>query len=103
QRAERQRPLPLPLHDALPICGIAGEIRQKGEPADIAAVARMNDAQARRGPDAQGIRAQGPVAFGHRRLRVIDTSDAAEQPMVDPDRKSTRLNSSHVKSAYAVF
>src|SRR5690606_19470599 len=24
------------------------------------------------------------IAFGHRRLRVIDTSDAAEQPMVDP-------------------
>src|SRR5690606_23104907 len=54
--------------------------------ADIAAVARMNDAPARRGPDAQGIRAQGPVGFGHRRLRVIDTSHAAEQPMGDPHR-----------------
>src|SRR5690606_33287329 len=65
------------------MCGIAGEIRRNGAPADIAAVARMTDAQARRGPDAQGLRAQGPIAFGHRRLRIIDISDAAEQPMVD--------------------
>ena len=66
------------------MCGIAGEIRHDRAPADIAAVARMTEAMARRGPDAHGLRAQGSVAFGHRRLRVIDTSDAAEQPMVDP-------------------
>ncbi len=37
-----------------------------------------------RGPDAGGLRAQGRVAFGHRRLRIIDLTACAEQPMVDP-------------------
>lgn len=38
-----------------------------------------------RGPDGEGLWAQGPVAFGHRRLKIIDLSDAAQQPMVDPE------------------
>ncbi|GAB6054202.1 N-acetylglutaminylglutamine amidotransferase [Magnetospira thiophila] len=38
-----------------------------------------------RGPDSGGVYAQGRVAFGHRRLKIIDLSDHAQQPMVDPD------------------
>lgn len=37
-----------------------------------------------RGPDGGGVYAQGGVAFGHRRLRIIDLTDKASQPMVDP-------------------
>ena len=67
------------------MCGISGEIRFDGEFASTDAVARMTAAMADRGPDGSGIVSRGPVAFGHRRLRVIDLSDRAQQPMVDPD------------------
>lgn len=36
-----------------------------------------------RGPDGAGIWAQGRVAFGHRRLKIIDLSPASSQPMID--------------------
>jgi asparagine synthase (glutamine-hydrolysing) len=44
----------------------------------------MNDAMRARGPDAAGVIARGRVAFGHRRLKIIDLSERAEQPMTDP-------------------
>jgi len=65
------------------MCGIAGEMRFDGRPADTVAVGRMNEALAPRGPDAGGLYAQGSAVFGHRRLKIIDLSEAAEQPMVD--------------------
>jgi asparagine synthase (glutamine-hydrolysing) len=43
----------------------------------------MTATLARRGPDADGAWAQGSVAFGHRRLKVIDLTGAGNQPMVD--------------------
>jgi len=67
------------------MCGISGEIRFDGQPAATDAVVRMTAAMASRGPDGSGIVARGPVALGHRRLKIIDLSDRAQQPMVDPD------------------
>ena len=66
------------------MCGIAGEIRLDGAYADTAAVARMTETLAPRGPDGSGLVAQGRVAFGHRRLKIIDLSEKAGQPMTDP-------------------
>jgi len=37
----------------------------------------------RRGPDNAGLFHHGPAAFGHRRLKIIDLSEHAHQPMVD--------------------
>ena len=65
------------------MCGIAGEIRVDGAFADTAAVARMTEMLAPRGPDGSGLVAQGRVAFGHRRLKIIDLSEKAGQPMTD--------------------
>jgi asparagine synthase (glutamine-hydrolysing) len=65
------------------MCGICGEIRFGEQPADVEAVRRMNDALFARGPDASGLLARERVAFGHRRLRIIDLSEQAQQPMVD--------------------
>jgi asparagine synthase (glutamine-hydrolysing) len=65
------------------LCGICGEIRFDSNAASIEAVERMTRALAPRGPDASGLVARGRVALGHRRLRIIDLSDNAEQPMVD--------------------
>jgi len=45
----------------------------------------MTEALAPRGPDGSGVVAQGPVAFGHRRLKIIDLSNKAGQPMTDPE------------------
>ena len=67
------------------MCGIAGEIRFDGRDADVGAVAAMAEVLRPRGPDGSGLWAQGPAALGHRRLKIIDLSDAAAQPMVDPD------------------
>jgi asparagine synthase (glutamine-hydrolysing) len=43
----------------------------------------MAEAMAPRGPDAAGVWSQGRVALGHRRLKIIDLSEAGAQPMVD--------------------
>jgi asparagine synthase (glutamine-hydrolysing) len=67
------------------MCGIAGEVVVDGGRADLAAVDRMSDAMASRGPDGAGSWSGGWVALGHRRLSIIDLSDAAAQPMVDPE------------------
>ena len=48
------------------MCGIAGEIRFDGAPADVAAVGRITAAMQRRGPDGTGVHAAGRVAFGGR-------------------------------------
>lgn len=70
------------------MCGIAGAIGAiDGEVRG--AVARMSDAQAHRGPDQSGIWSsvaeRGPgVVFGHRRLSILDLSEAGRQPMQDP-------------------
>ncbi|MBG0830660.1 N-acetylglutaminylglutamine amidotransferase [Planomonospora sp. ID67723] len=65
------------------MCGLSGEIRFDGRTADIGAVGRMTDAMHERGPDGSGLWSLGPVALGHRRLKIIDLSDKAAQPMVD--------------------
>ena len=67
------------------MCGITGEVRFDGTHANPAAVARMIEALAPRGPDAAGIHGQGRAVFGHRRLKIIDLTEKAQQPMVDPD------------------
>ena len=65
------------------MCGIAGEFRFDNQAPDPAAMARMLAKLARRGPDAEGQHADGPVRLGHRRLAIIDLSERSRQPMLD--------------------
>ncbi len=65
------------------MCGIAGEIAAPRHLPDQRAVERMTDVLTPRGPDGSGAWSRGRVALGHRRLKVIDLSDRAAQPMVD--------------------
>jgi asparagine synthase (glutamine-hydrolysing) len=65
------------------MCGIAGELRFDDQFADAKAVALMTEAQARRGPDSEGLFGIGPRCFGHRRLSIMDLSARAHQPFVD--------------------
>ena len=67
------------------MCGFAGELRLDGHTPDVDAVARMAGTMTDRGPDAHGVWADGPIALGHQRLKIIDLSEAAAQPMVDLD------------------
>ncbi len=67
------------------MCGICGELRLDGAPADLDAVATMMAQLARRGPDHVGSYSDGSLGIGHRRLAVIDLSFRSNQPMVDPE------------------
>lgn len=67
------------------MCGIAGELWYGGDaPADADAVRRMAAALAHRGPDGDGLRVDGPLALGHRRLAIIDPA-GGQQPMSNED------------------
>ena len=65
------------------MCGFAGELTSSG-PADAGATARMASALAHRGPDGHGTWAAGRLSLSHRRLKIIDLSERAAQPLVDP-------------------
>ncbi len=67
------------------MCGFSGEVRRDGQAADVGAVARMTATMHDRGPDGSGVWSQRAVALGHRRLKIVDLSEQAAQPMVDSD------------------
>ncbi|MEU3661384.1 N-acetylglutaminylglutamine amidotransferase [Streptomyces sp. NPDC032940] len=71
------------------MCGLSGEIRFDGGRPDLAAVRRMGDRLAPRGPDGHGLWSQGAVALAHQRLKIIDLSDQGAQPMTDAAREVT--------------
>jgi asparagine synthase (glutamine-hydrolysing) len=94
------------------MCGIAGWLSCDGSPIEPRLLRAMTDVQAHRGPDGSGLliddgetlrawtpeRGSAPpirpprepgtgaprLGFGHRRLAILDLSDAAHQPMADP-------------------
>jgi len=65
------------------VCGICGELRLDGAAVEAGLIGRMLPALERRGPDDAGTWSGGSVAFGHRRLSIIDLSSRSHQPMVD--------------------
>lgn len=68
------------------MCGITGAFGLDGPLSDDvrAGVRRMNEAIAHRGPDGDGFFDAGQVAFGHRRLAIIDRA-GGHQPMANED------------------
>ena len=66
------------------MCGIAGEFRFDDRPADLGAIERITQHLTARGPDASGFHSAGPIAMGHRRLKIMDLCEASGQPMIDP-------------------
>lgn len=67
------------------MCGIAGIFHRDGRPASPVALKAMTDIIAHRGPDGEGHYRDGPIGLGHRRLSIIDLTDAARQPMTTRD------------------
>jgi asparagine synthase (glutamine-hydrolysing) len=70
------------------MCGIAGgfAFRKEGE-RYLQKISEATSCLKHRGPDGGGVFSHGPVALGHRRLSIIDTSTAANQPMFSKDRQ----------------
>jgi len=73
------------------MCGINGifAYHYAANPIDRDELVRTRDHMAARGPDGKGgwISHDGRVGFGHRRLSIIDLSDAGAQPMTSADGK----------------
>ncbi len=67
------------------MCGIVGVWQMDGRAVDPVAVEKMRDALIHRGPDDSGLWFDGPVALGHRRLSIIDLSEAGRMPMASSD------------------
>jgi asparagine synthase (glutamine-hydrolysing) len=73
------------------MCGIAGWVDLEGAPPDEALAAGMANLVAHRGPDGGGARVLAPglgsptVVVGHRRLAIIDLTDAGAQPLSNED------------------
>ncbi|MCK1655266.1 asparagine synthase (glutamine-hydrolyzing) [Bradyrhizobium sp. 149] len=71
------------------MCGITGILQapDASRSADLAAIGPMTARLRQRGPDADGFWSDrdAGVAFGHRRLSIIDLSDAGRQPMLSSD------------------
>ncbi len=76
------------------MCGINGILRLRSDapPVDPSVAVRTRDAMAIRGPDGEGlwVSPDGEIVLGHRRLAIIDLSDAGAQPM-EYDRGRYRL------------
>jgi asparagine synthase (glutamine-hydrolysing) len=64
------------------VCGIVGRVNFRSKaPIDQAVIEKMCELVRHRGPDGSGVFVKGAVGLGHRRLAVIDLSDAGRQPM----------------------
>lgn len=68
------------------MCGITGilQTQHAARSADLTAIGTMTARLRHRGPDADGFWSDrdAGIAFGHRRLAIIDLSDAGRQPML---------------------
>lgn len=95
------------------MCGIAGITAKSSRRLD--AVFAMNDEQKHRGPDGEGFlfvngadrhlgysqselaaHGHGQLAFGHRRLAILDTSDAGLQPMAGSDQHTYLIHNGEI-------
>jgi asparagine synthase (glutamine-hydrolysing) len=62
------------------MCGISGIIKKDNSVA-VEEIEKINNIANHRGPDGEGYFLENNLAFGHRRLSIIDLSDNGKQPM----------------------
>jgi hypothetical protein len=81
------------IRESLTMCGICGMLNLDGQPVDATVGQRMMNLLWHRGPDDSGsLILQAPASqtspsifLGHRRLKIIDLSEAARQPLANED------------------
>lgn len=71
------------------MCGVAGYLAIGDALANASVVEAMGVAISHRGPNGRGVFVDGPCGLAHRRLAIIDLSEAASQPMSTPDGRYT--------------
>lgn len=69
------------------MCGIAGILHLNGDTVSPVNLQRMTDAISHRGPDGEGQWIEGNIGLGHRRLSIIDLSNAGHQPIMSSDQR----------------
>lgn len=67
------------------MCGIIGIIDFTGSKPDLENLKKAASFMDSRGPDSEGFWFHRNVALGHKRLSIIDLSDAGKQPMLSSD------------------
>ncbi len=67
------------------MCGLCGIVQPSGRPVDRNRLEQMRDSMRHRGPDDEGLRIDGQVGLGHRRLSIIDLTEAGRQPLANED------------------
>ena len=67
------------------MCGIAGYVTVPPTRTPPVTLERMNGVIRHRGPDADGLFHDAHAHLGHRRLSIIDLSEAGRQPMANED------------------
>jgi len=67
------------------MCGIVGKITYKSKAIEADTIGRAANLLSLRGPDDAGVWIKGGVGLGHRRLSIIDISQAGHQPMQSSD------------------
>ncbi len=72
------------------MCGIVGVINRESQNKEEfeKILSSMRDTMIHRGPDGYGnwISENGKIGLGHRRLSIIDLSNAGKQPMSNPEK-----------------
>ena len=68
------------------MCGVAGIVKLDSTKVEMRSLIRFTDSISHRGPDGSGyeLLENDTIGFGHRRLSILDLSDAGKQPMHNP-------------------
>jgi asparagine synthase (glutamine-hydrolysing) len=69
------------------MCGIAGVVFKNGHRPNDTLLESISEKLKQRGPDAKGLFVHENIALIHRRLKILDLSDRANQPLHSADGK----------------
>ena len=64
------------------MCGIVGIFNLNGERISPVVLRQMASSVSHRGPDGEGFFIDTFIGLGHRRLSILDLSEAGHQPMI---------------------